>query len=151
MGELQNRPCQQEVDPNATSADCTRWNHRSFNSGIAAESIFTNQILPTISAADSECVQNVISGMESLYRAETGGPTPPPPRQECATNCVLTVRNNKNCETSVLLLEQVFREEAIEYLNDLRDLQTELCTVGLKCCNISQPPPPICRDCEYMF
>jgi hypothetical protein len=115
---------------------------------MATEEIFTNQILPTIATADRECVQNVISGMESLYRIETSGPTPPSPRQECATNCVLTVRHNKNCNTSVLLLEGVFRQEAMELLSDLEDIQTELCTVRLQCCGMSQPLPPICRDCK---
>ena len=115
---------------------------------MAAE-IITDQILPTIANANRECVRNVISGIESMYRAETGEPTPPPPRQECATNCVLTVRNNNNCDTSVLLLERVFREEAIEFLNNLSDEQTDLCTIGLECCDISQPLPSICGDCKY--
>lgn len=149
MNELQNGPCQQELDPNATTADCTRWNPTIFNRNIATEEIFfTNQILPTIATADSECVQNVISGMESLYRIETDGPTPAPPRRECATNCVLTVRHNDDCNTSVLLLEGVFREEAMELLGDLEGIQTQLCTVGLQCCDMSQPLPPICRDCK---
>ena len=143
-GDLQNRQCQQDQDPNTTTSDCTRWNPNR-NNIFAAEEIITDQILPTIAADDNECVQNVISGMESLYRIETGGPTPSP-RRECATNCVLTVRHNKNCNTSVLLLEGVFRQEAIEFLNNLEDVQTELCTVGLQCCDVSQPLPSICRD-----
>lgn len=117
---------------------------------MATEEIFVDQILPTIATADSECIQNVIRVMESLYRTEIGGPTPPTPRQECATNCVLTVRHNKNCNTSVLLLQGVFHEEAIEFLSDLRDVQTELCTIGLECCGMSQPLPPICQDCKYI-
>ena len=147
MGNLPNEDCEQEQDPNTTSADCTRWNP-STNSIITIDKIIADQILPTIATADSECVQNVISGMESLYRIETDDPTPARPRQECATNCVLTIRNNKNCNTSVLLLEGVFREEAMELLGDLEGIQTQLCTVGLQCCDMSQPLPPICRDCK---
>lgn len=151
MGDLESGQCLQELDPNVTFADCTLWNPNVFSRNImATEEIFTDQILPTIASADSECIQNVISGMESLYHAETRGPTPSPPRRECVTNCVLTVRHNKNCNTSVLMLQGVFRQEAIEFLSDLRDLQTELCTLGLQCCGMSQPLPPICQDCKYI-
>ena len=145
--DLKSGQCQQELDPNATLGDCTRWNQNIFNNAMAAE-IITDQILPTIANADGECVRNVISGIESMYRAETGGPTPPPPRQKCATNCVLTVRNNNNCDTSVLLLEHVFRGEAINFLNDLRNEQPDVCTIGLECCDMSQPLPSICGDCK---
>jgi hypothetical protein len=146
-GDVLNGDCEQERDPSTTFADCTRWNPNN-TTIIAIDKIIADQILPTITTADSECVQNIISGMESLYRIETDGPTPPPPREECATNCVLTVRHNENCNTSVLLLEGVFRQEAMELLGDLDGIQTQLCTVGLQCCGMSQPLPPICRDCK---
>ena len=84
--------------------------------------------------------------MESLYQADAGNPSPAPPSPEFATNCVLTVRNNRNCEMSVLLLEQVFQEEAVELVNNLRDEpQTGRCVIRLECCDVSQPFPSVSK------
>lgn len=147
----QNGQCR--LDQNLNFTDCTRWNHTSIMDVTTDTEL--EQISPSISAIGEECVRNVVEAVQLLYRATTDNEDededdiPPPPRRECATNCVLTVRS-KTCNTSVLLLEQVYREEAMEYLNDLRNEQDETCVIGLECCDLSQPLQPICTERKYI-
>ena len=80
----------------------------------------------------------VITVLDSLYHDDSGSTYPPPPREECATNCALTVRANRKCQTSVLLLEQVRQEEARNSLRSLRIGRDDLCAIELECCNLSR-------------
>ena len=107
------------------------------------------QLLPNISAISQTCFARVVDVMETMYRTERGDSNSPPPRLECATNCVLTVTNEEVCEASVLLLEQVHLLEAMESVNNLRNENPGMCTIGVECCGLSQPLPLICRECKY--
>lgn len=82
----------------------------------------------------------------TMYRAESGGSTPPLPRPECSTNCVLTVTSVKMCEASVLLLEQVHRLEAMESVNDLKNESPDSCAIFAECCDLSRSLPPTCFE-----
>ena len=137
--------CLQELNPNITTAnDCTRWNQTAIKNILSTDS----QILPSISNnIGRECIENVLSAVASLYGTKI--PEDGDLRQECAINCVLTVHNSKTCDISVLLLEQVFRQEITNFMNDLRTKQTsDACTIGLECCDQSQPLPSICGECK---
>ena len=151
----ENAQCLQKFSPNVTTAsDCTRWNQTSIENILTSTDTKTvvGQLLPNISAISRECVKNVLDAVASLYGAnipQNGDLSSPPPRQECATNCVLTVSNSKTCDTSVLLLEQVFRGEATNFLNDLKTRQQSgVCTIRVECCDLSQPLPSICGECK---
>lgn len=140
--------CLQEFNPNVTTvSDCTRWNHTAIKNVLTTDTIL-DQILPSVSNnIGRECVENVMSAVSSLYRTKI--PPDGDLSQECATNCVLTVRNSKTCDTSVLLLERVFHGEVISFLSDLRTKQTDACTIGLECCGQSQPLPSICGESKW--
>ena len=109
--------------------------------------IASDQIFPDIAAIGQACVESVISGLNSLYRDTNGDLHLQPISRDCATNCVLTVRDEQTCDTSVLLLEQVYRQEAVEFLNKLRNGGLDSCVVGLDCCgNLSLAIPLICSE-----
>lgn len=109
--------------------------------------IILDNIFPDIAAISGACVESVVSGLNSLYHDANGDLNLPPISGDCATNCVLTVRDEQNCDTSVLLLEQVHRQEAMEFLNNLRNGRLDSCVVGMDCCgDLSQAIPPICSE-----
>ena len=120
---------------------------------MATDILVQDQILPTVSNnIGSECAENVISAVSSLYRAKIPLDINRDLGQECVTNCVLTVSNSKICDISVLLLEDVFRGEVINFLNDLAAKQTDVCVIGLECCGQSQPlPSSICGESKWLL
>ena len=138
------------LDPNLTLADCTYWSPTSLSNGMTTTGttyIVVDQILPDIDAISGACVESVINGLDSLYYDANGDLNPPPASRDCTTNCVLSVRNDKTCETSMLLLEQVYRQEARDFLNSMRIGTLDSCVIGLDCCgDLSQAIPTICSE-----
>ena len=135
------------IDSSFAFADCTQWSQNTLTSLTAANVGFT-QLLPNILAAGESCVEMVKDALESMYRTRTGDVNLPPPRRECSTNCVLTVRNDKTCEASVLLLQEVQHGEALGFLRNLTDLSPGVCQIGLQCCDLSRQLPSTCGECK---
>ena len=140
-----------KLDPSIAFADCTHWNPNTLNSLTTADaSLISSQLLPNISAISEACFETILEGVASMYHAESGENPPPPARQECSTNCVLTVRNVRTCEaSSVLLLERVYHEEAVEFLTKLKNRSFSACQIGMDCCGISRQLPSSCMKCKY--
>lgn len=130
------------LDSGTAFADCTHWNTSSITN-VKASYTFLDQLLPNISTIGRECLQNVITTLDSLYHDENGSLYPPPPSEDCTTNCVLTVRSDRNCSASrsVLLLEQVQRQEAGELMRYLSFGRENSCVMEMECCNLSLPMP----------
>lgn len=149
MGKFKNGLTGCQVGPNFAFADCTNWSQSMLNS-LTSTGARQGQLLPNIFTVSQTCFARVVNVMATMYRTERGDSNPPPPpRLECATNCVLTVTNAKTCEASVLLLEQVHLLEAMESVNNLRNESLDVCTIGVECCGLSRPLPPICRECKH--
>lgn len=141
----QNSQCQQ-LDLNVVLADCTSWNPTSLRN-VMTSYIVLDQILPSVSAIGEACVANVISVLDSVYGGDNrNNINPLPIRNECATNCILTLRNPQTCDTSVLLLQHVYRQEASEFHDHIRSGKLDVCMVGLDCCDLSQPNAPVCSE-----
>ena len=149
MGNFKNGLIDCKVGSNFAFADCTNWNQSMLNS-LMSTGARQGQLLPNISTISQTCFARVFEVMETMYRTERGDSnSPPPPRLECATNCVLTVTNEEDCEASVLLLERVHLLEAMESMTNLRSESPDVCKIGVECCGLSRPLPPICRECKY--
>ena len=137
-------------DPSFTFSDCTQWSKATVNS--LTTSVGVSQFLTRASVIGSTCVERVNEIMESVYRVENEEKAnQQPPNQECITNCVLVMRNERTCESSVMLLEQAYRLEAMKAINDLLTVNgsQDLCSIDLVCCGMSEPLLPICTQRKY--
>lgn len=137
------------LESNFAFSDCSRWSRATANSLTVAEG--ASQFLPQVSMASRTCIQRVNDIMESLYRVEDGAVGQRPPNQQCVTNCVLIMRGSNVCEATALLLEEVYRFEAMEVLSDLlaANDSRDSCSVDLTCCGLSEPLSPVCIQCKY--
>ena len=128
-------------------SDCTQWSKATINSLTTSAGV--SQFLTRVSMIGRTCVERVNEIMESVYRVENGEEADQqPPSQECITNCVLIMRNERTCESSVMLLEQTYRLEAMNAINDLLVVNgsRDRCSIDLVCCGMSESLPPICTQ-----